>query len=124
MLGEIRELAPEVPDRARQQIGQFLSGVKLGNQAEPQRLEVEIALLAQKSDVTEEITRLATHLSAFSSTLLAGGPVGRRMDFLLQEIQREANTIGSKSSHPAIARLIVDFKTDLEKIREQVQNIE
>jgi len=121
---KIQELASEVPERTRQQIENFLTGVNLRNLVDPQRLEIEIAFLAQKSDVTEEITRLVTHLSAFSSALSLGGPVGRRMDFLLQEIQREVNTIGSKSAHPVISQLVVDFKAGLEKIREQVQNIE
>jgi len=120
----INELAPEVPDRVRRQMEAFLGGVNVSNMVDPQRLEAEIAILAQKSDVTEEITRLKAHMAAFRTSLSSGDPVGRRMDFLLQEMQREINTIGSKSSHPAISGLVVDFKTDLEKVREQVQNIE
>ena len=124
MVTEIEGLASEVPHRARQQIENFLNGMNLKGPVDPQRLEVEIAFLAQKSDVSEEITRLVAHLTAFSNALSSGGAVGRRMDFLLQEIQREVNTIGSKSAHPVISKLVVDFKTGLEKVREQVQNIE
>jgi uncharacterized protein (TIGR00255 family) len=120
----MEELAPRMPDRARQQIQQFLSGVNLTDRLEPQRLELEVALISQKSDITEEITRLKTHMSSFSRTISVGGVAGRRMDFLIQEIQREVNTIGSKSMLPEISQLVVDFKTGLEKVREQVQNIE
>ncbi len=120
----ISGLAGEVPDRVRRQIESFLEKVHISNKVDPQRLEAEIAILAQKSDVTEEITRLKTHMAAFRTALLSEDPVGRRMDFLLQEMQREINTIGSKSSHPVISGLVVDFKTEMEKIREQVQNLE
>jgi uncharacterized protein (TIGR00255 family) len=120
----IEKLAPQVPERIRHQIDQFLSGRDFTDRVDPERLEVEIALMAQRSDVTEEITRLNTHISAFSNTIEQGGVAGRRMDFLLQEIQREINTVGSKSSHTGISQIVVDFKTGLEKVREQVQNIE
>lgn len=120
----IEGLAPEVTERVRQQAGRFLSELDLGEHVDPQRLEAEVALLSQRSDISEEITRLKAHLASFSVTLSTGGVAGRRLDFLVQEIQREVNTIGSKSSHPAISELVVDFKTSLEKIREQAQNIE
>lgn len=120
----IVKIAPEVPERIRQNIQQFLSDLELGDRVEPQRLEMEVAMLAQKSDIAEEITRLTTHQDSFMETLCGGGVIGRRLDFLIQEIQREVNTIGSKSGMPEISRKVVDFKTGLEKIREQVQNIE
>jgi uncharacterized protein (TIGR00255 family) len=120
----VETLAPEVPIRVRKQVNQFIAGVNLGDLADPQRLEVEIALMSQRSDIAEEITRLKTHVSAFKKALSGGGVVGRRMDFLLQEMQREINTIGSKSGLTEISRMVVDFKAGLEKIREQVQNIE
>jgi uncharacterized protein (TIGR00255 family) len=121
---DIEELVPQVTDRVRRQINEFIAGVKLGDLADPQRLEVEIALLSLKSDVAEEITRLKTHLSAFQKAVSTGGVVGRKMDFLLQEIQREINTIGAKSGLTEISQMVVDFKAGLEKVREQVQNIE
>ena len=123
-VSRIEGLAPQVPDRVRRQLESFLESVNTGSQIDPQRLEAEIAILAQKSDVTEEITRLKTHLAAFRMALSFESAVGRRMDFLLQEMQREINTIGSKSSHPDISGIVVDFKTDMEKVREQIQNIE
>jgi len=120
----IEEIAPDAPGRARQNMIQFLADLDLGERVEPQRLEVEVAMLAQRSDVTEEITRLRTHQDSFREALSTGGVIGRRLDFLIQEIQREINTIGSKSGIPEISERVVDFKTGLEKVREQVQNIE
>ena len=120
----IEEIAPDAPGRARQSIMQFLADLDLGERMEPQRLEMEVAMLAQRSDVTEEITRLRTHQDSFREALSKGGVIGRRLHFLIQEIQREINTIGSKSGIPEISERVVDFKTGLEKVREQVQNIE
>jgi uncharacterized protein (TIGR00255 family) len=120
----IEKTAPEAPLRARQNIIQFLADLDLGERVEPQRLEVEIAILAQRSDISEEITRLRTHQDSFREALSGGGVIGRRLDFLIQEIQREINTIGSKSGIPEISERVVDFRTGLEKVREQVQNIE
>ncbi|MCK5352092.1 YicC family protein [bacterium] len=120
----IEEMAPEAPLRARQNITKFLADLDLGERMEPQRLEMEVAILAQRSDIAEEITRLRTHQDSFREALSGGGVIGRRLDFLIQEIQREINTIGSKSGIPEISERVVDFKTGLEKVREQVQNIE
>jgi uncharacterized protein (TIGR00255 family) len=89
------------------------------------RLEQEVALLADKSDITEELVRLGSHIRLLEETITGqSGPVGRQTDFILQEINREINTIGSKSQIHALSRLVIDAKTELEKIREQVQNIE
>ena len=99
----ITGLAREVPDRVRRQMESFLENGRMSSIVDPQRLEAEIAMLAQKSDVTEEITRLNAHMGAFRTALSSGDPVGRRMDFLLQEMQREINTIGSKSSQHSLA---------------------
>lgn len=89
-----------------------------------ERLELEIALLADKSDITEELVRLSSHLQQFRKLCSEEEPVGRRLDFLLQEMSREVNTIGSKSQHAKIAHLVVDMKSEVERLREQVQNIE
>lgn len=120
----IEEKAPDVPVRVKQNIVQYLADLDLGERVEPQRLEMEVAMLAQRADIAEEITRLRTHRESFSEALSGGGVIGRRLDFLIQEIQREINTIGSKSGIPEISQWVVDFKTGLEKVREQVQNIE
>ena len=89
-----------------------------------QRLEAEIDILSQKADVSEELSRLETHLDAMEKALSEGGPAGRRMDFLIQELVREVNTIGSKAGVVDLSSIVVDFKTELERVREQVQNIE
>ena len=89
-----------------------------------ERLANEVAFLADKSDINEEIVRLDSHIKQLLGTLEADEPVGRRLDFLIQEINREVNTIGSKSSNILISQNVVNIKSEIEKIREQVQNIE
>jgi uncharacterized protein (TIGR00255 family) len=93
-------------------------------QADPGRLNQELAAYADRSDVTEEVTRLRSHLEQFDAALASRKPVGRTMDFLLQEMGREVNTIGSKANDAEISTRVVQVKGELEKIREQVQNIE
>jgi len=88
------------------------------------RLAQEVAILAEKTDITEEIVRFRGHMDQFLEMLAAGEAVGRKIDFLIQEMNREANTIGSKSGDAEIARQVIEIKTELAKIREQVQNIE
>ncbi|HVN70933.1 MAG TPA: YicC/YloC family endoribonuclease [Desulfomonilia bacterium] len=89
------------------------------------RLEQEVAMLADKCDITEELVRLNSHIRILEETITTQkGPIGRHTDFILQEINREINTIGSKSQINALSRLVIDAKTELEKIREQIQNIE
>ena len=93
-------------------------------QADDTRLEQEIALLAERTDATEELTRLASHLDHFASYLSVAEPVGRRLDFLLQEIAREANTLGAKCQDSDLSLLVVELKAEAERMREQVQNVE
>ena len=89
-----------------------------------ERLAQEIAIMADRSDITEELVRFDCHMQQFDETMTSNEPVGRKLDFLLQEINREVNTIGSKASDVEIAGIVVEMKAELEKIREQVQNIE
>ena len=88
------------------------------------RLETELALIADRGDVTEELVRLASHYAQFEDLLDSDEPVGRRLDFLLQEIGREVNTVGSKSQDAPVAHLVVEMKSEIERMREQVQNVE
>ena len=88
------------------------------------RLITECAIFADKIAIDEELVRLRSHFEAFDAILASNDPVGRKLDFLLQEINRETNTIGSKASNVDIAKLVVEIKSELEKIREQIQNIE
>ncbi|MDD3261467.1 MAG: DUF1732 domain-containing protein, partial [Oscillospiraceae bacterium] len=89
-----------------------------------QRIVTEAAIFADKIAVDEETVRLRSHLTQFDTMLESDEPVGRKLDFLVQEMNREANTIGSKCSNTEIAYLVVDIKAEIEKIREQIQNIE
>lgn len=91
---------------------------------DPARFQTEVAILADKSDVTEELDRLDIHVLEFRRILGDTGPIGRRLDFLLQELNREANTVGSKCQNPKMAHTVVDLKAEMERLREQVQNIE
>jgi uncharacterized protein (TIGR00255 family) len=108
--------------RLRERIERLLAGS--GVKADPQRLETEVAILADKSDVAEELVRLESHFAQFETIAADPAPSGRRLEFLLQEIGREANTIGSKSQDASLAHLIVELKTEVERIREQVHNVE
>jgi uncharacterized protein (TIGR00255 family) len=123
-LARIHERAPEVVrtqrDRLRERVAELLGGREL----DPGRLEQEVALLADRGEITEECDRLRSHLGQFRSTLTQAGPQGRRLEFLLQEMGRESNTIGSKSADAALAYDVVELKTAIERIREQVQNLE
>jgi uncharacterized protein (TIGR00255 family) len=92
--------------------------------AQEDRIQLEIALLAERCDVSEEITRFGTHLDHLEQLLGQGGPLGRKFEFLLQELQREANTLSVKSSHPQVSARVVDIKTEIERLREQIQNVE
>ncbi|MEJ2131681.1 MAG: DUF1732 domain-containing protein, partial [Gammaproteobacteria bacterium] len=89
-----------------------------------ERLEQEVALLVQKSDISEELDRLEMHLAETERVIAQGGPIGRRLDFLMQELNREANTVGAKSALTDISKLAVDLKVLIEQAREQIQNIE
>jgi uncharacterized protein (TIGR00255 family) len=91
---------------------------------EPRDLAREVAILAEKADISEELARLQSHLAQLDSVLSKGGEVGRKLDFLVQEFNREANTIGSKASDSKVAHVVVELKTHIERVREQVQNVE
>lgn len=122
----LRARAAQIPDQLRSRLRDRIATLLEGDvEVEPGRLAQEIAFLADRADVTEELVRLASHLDQAAS-LLAGAeePVGKRLDFLLQEIQRETNTIHSKSPDLELSRLALDLKVETEKVREQVQNLE
>jgi uncharacterized protein (TIGR00255 family) len=109
-------------ERLQQRVAALLEGT--GTRLSDDRLEQEIALLADKSDITEELVRLRSHFTQFEVLLESPEPVGRRLDFLLQEISREVNTVGSKSQHSKTAHLVVEMKSEVERLREQVQNVD
>jgi uncharacterized protein (TIGR00255 family) len=118
----VRVRMPEVLEAVRLRQRERLA--KLRVEADPDRLETELALVAQKLDVDEELDRLESHVREIRDSLEASEPVGRRLDFLMQELNREANTLGSKSADTETTRAAVDLKVLIEQMREQVQNVE
>jgi len=118
----LRQLVPQMLAGQRQKIETRFAEMQA--ELDPQRLEQELVLLAQKSDVAEELDRLSTHVSEVRRVLKAGGAAGRRLDFLMQELNREANTLGSKAFDPRSTQAAVNLKVLIEQMREQVQNIE
>jgi len=126
LVNRIKERAPEIAEeysrRLRAKITEAFSGT--GHVPDEGRLLTEIALFADKAGIDEEITRLESHLSQLGSILEAPEQAGRKLDFLVQELNREANTIGAKSNDAALTGFVVEMKSEIEKIREQVQNIE
>jgi uncharacterized protein (TIGR00255 family) len=130
-LGELRAvyaamaaLAPSVARQLQETIAARAAELFGPGRLAPERIEQEAALLAMKSDVTEELTRFGGHLEACAAALAARGPVGRQMDFLLQEMHRELNTAAAKANTGALAQLAIRGKLEMEKVREQVQNLE
>ncbi|MDY6838662.1 MAG: YicC/YloC family endoribonuclease [Thermodesulfobacteriota bacterium] len=125
VLAGIKALAPSVlseyHDRLKERIGLLTKGMV---ELDPNRLAQEAAFLVDKSDITEEIVRAESHLRQFRTMMETEGPAGRALDFLLQELNREVNTIGSKGGNAELSHMVVALKSELEKIREQVQNVE
>lgn len=119
---EVRERMPEILQNHRQKLQERVQDLAIN--LEPERLEQEMVLLAQKSDVAEELDRLQNHVREVESVLQRDEPIGRRLDFLMQELNREANTLGSKSIDTDTTRYSVDLKVLIEQMREQIQNIE
>jgi uncharacterized protein (TIGR00255 family) len=124
LMEQIEKRAPTVVTehaaRLRERLRQLLGETPL----DETRLFQEVAIMADRSDISEEIVRFMSHLQQFDEALTSGEPVGRKMDFLLQEMNREVNTIGSKANDTLLASQVVELKAELEKIREQVQNVE
>lgn len=118
----VRSLLPQILERQRAQLLERLDVAK--TELDPQRLEAELVLVAQKADVDEELDRLAAHIEEVSHQLSEKGPKGRRLDFLMQELNREANTLSSKSVVAETTRCAVELKVLIEQMREQIQNIE
>jgi len=124
-VAQIHACAPQMVKRYQEQLQQRIKNAGLELPAtDDDRLLKEVIYFADRSDISEELTRLESHFKQFSDTLKSKEPVGRMLDFLAQEINREVNTIGSKTTDSTISREVVKLKAELEKIREQVQNVE
>ena len=122
IIAAIAARLPEVQSRIRAKMQERL--VALRAEVNPERLEQEVAILLQKMDVAEELDRLGSHVQELSATLASGDAVGRKLDFLMQEFNREANTLSSKSQDVETTRQAVELKVLIEQMREQIQNVE
>jgi uncharacterized protein (TIGR00255 family) len=120
----IAQRAPHVPANYREQLMKRLREAGLELNLDDERVLREIALFADRCDVTEEITRLRSHFEQFATLLKSEAEIGRKAEFILQEIGREVNTIGSKANDVTIARAVIDLKNELERVREQMANVE
>ena len=124
LVGQVEKQSPKTVSDYRARLEAKLREVLANTSIDESRILTEAAIFADKVAVDEETVRLRSHLNQMNTMLDAGGAVGRKLDFLLQEMNREANTVGSKCTDVAVARIVVDIKAELEKIREQVQNVE
>jgi uncharacterized protein (TIGR00255 family) len=121
-VAQLHERLPAIAARIRERVGERVA--QLGGPVDPARLEQELVLLAYKMDFAEELDRLGSHVTEMLQVLDAREPAGRRLDFLMQEFNREANTLSSKSQDADTTRAAVDMKVLIEQMREQIQNIE
>ncbi|MGN0648574.1 MAG: YicC/YloC family endoribonuclease [Oscillospiraceae bacterium] len=124
MLAQIESIAPSVAESYRERLFAKLTELMKDTNIDQQRVLTEAAIFAEKTAIDEETVRLHSHIAQFRGLLAEDAPVGRKLDFLVQEMNREVNTIGSKAQELSITRLVVDMKSEIEKIREQIQNIE
>ncbi len=121
---QAQPLTADLPQQYARRLRENLAKLASGPMPDEDRILQEISLFADRCDVSEEFARLHTHLEHLRGLLEQGGPVGRKFEFLLQELNRETNTLGSKSSDAQVGALVVEMKSEIEKLREQVQNIE
>jgi uncharacterized protein (TIGR00255 family) len=123
-VAQIRERTPLMVAEYRQKLTARLEQLLGDVELDPARLAQEVALMADRCDITEELVRLASHFAQFDEAMRMKEPVGRKLDFLMQEMNREVNTIGSKAGDAVVAGLVIRVKAEMEKMREQVQNVE
>jgi uncharacterized protein (TIGR00255 family) len=123
-VARVGALAPAAVEQHRARLAERITELTRGVPLDPARLVQEVALFADRTDVAEEVTRLGSHLAQVRALLASAEPAGRKLDFLVQEMHREANTIGSKSQSAEIATTVVALKAEIERMREQVQNVE
>lgn len=124
MVSQVEELSPQTVENYRNRLYQKISEILDGKDIDEQRIVTESAIFAEKIAVDEETVRLRSHISQLKGMFESDEPVGRKLDFIVQEMNREVNTIGSKAQDLNITRIVVDMKAEIEKIREQIQNIE
>jgi uncharacterized protein (TIGR00255 family) len=125
LVDTLREQAPSIVAAQERRLSERVARLLGGTEGlDPSRLAMEVALLADRCDITEELVRLSSHFGQFAVLTESVGPSGRKLDFLLQEMAREANTVGAKCQDASLSHLVVSLKAEVERLREQVQNIE
>ena len=124
LLAQVEQRAPLIPQEWQAKLTERLARLQQNLEWDPQRVAQEVAVYADRCDISEELVRFRSHMGQFRTLFEETEPVGRRMDFLVQELNREVNTMGSKSNDADLTRLVVAMKAELEKVREQVQNVE
>ncbi len=124
MLRQVESIVPSIAENYRQRLYAKLTELLADTNIDEQRILTETAIFAEKTAIDEETVRLHSHIAQFRTLLRSEEPIGRKLDFLVQEMNREVNTIGSKAQDLSVTRLVVDMKSEIEKIREQIQNIE
>ena len=124
LVSVVEERSPQTVKEYRERLEARLRDILADRSLDEQRVITEAAIFADRSAVVEETVRLRSHIAQFRTMLEEGSPIGRKMDFLVQEFNRESNTIGSKCSDASLAKVVVDLKSEIEKIREQLQNVE
>ena len=124
LVEQVEARYPAIVDQYRERLFQKITEILENKQIDEQRILTETAIFAEKTSAAEETVRLRSHISQLRDILFGDKPMGRKLDFLVQEMNREANTIGSKAHDVAVAKIVVEIKSEIEKIREQIQNIE
>lgn len=124
LVSVVEERSPQTVEEYRERLEARLRDILADRSLDEQRVITEAAIFADRTAVDEETVRLRSHIAQFRTMLEEGSPIGRKMDFLVQEFNRESNTIGSKCSDASLAKVVVDLKSEIEKIREQLQNVE
>ena len=123
-LDEVEEDTPKIVEQYRKRLEEKIQRMSENMEMDESRLIQEVAIFADRCDITEAIVRFRSHLKQFRDYMSRDDSIGRRLDFLVQEINREANTIGSKATDASISSKVVEIKAELEKLREQIQNVE
>ena len=124
LVSEVEERSPKAVEEYRAKLTARMNEVLADTTIDPQRILAEAAIYADRTAVAEETVRLRSHMHQMEVMAAEEKPIGRKLDFLVQEMNREANTIGSKANDIELAKIVVDIKSEIEKIREQIQNIE
>ena len=120
----VADMSPLVVEEYKRKLDSRIKDIVKDNKIDEARLETELALFAKQCDISEEIIRIKSHLDGFRKAIETGEEAGRKLDFILQELNREINTLGAKANDIKISRIVINIKSELERMREQAQNVE